>query len=177
MKVNAGLSGSEWKKNAAVTHVPSWQDGKPLEPVPAGWGADPLLPALQPAAAQRPPRARQGSQHPHRAWGDFRMAAASLCFSQETQMLFSILPCSRLGEAGMEQEKQHSAEGSSFQLCTSFGTNAGFFSIIYSVALRLMMTTPLFLKLREKQSLFRQLWASTAALWGLWLVGQVEPGC
>lgn len=40
-----------------------------------------------------------------------------------------------------------------------------------------MMTKILFLKPQQKQSLSRELWASTAALWGFWLVGQVELGC
>lgn len=46
----------------------SWQDGKPLEPVTAGWGAELVLVpfSLLQAAAQRAPRAMQGSQHPHR---------------------------------------------------------------------------------------------------------------
>lgn len=39
------------------------------------------------------------------------------------------------------------------------------------------MTKILFLKLQQKQSLFRELWASTAAVLGFCLVGQVEPGC
>lgn len=93
--------------------LPSWQDGKHLEPVTAGWGADLLLPATQPAAGSstETSQSHAGLSTPtqRNVW-DFRMASASLCFSQETQMLFSIPPCSRLGEAGMEQEKQHSAE-------------------------------------------------------------------
>lgn len=98
---------NERKMQLSLTFL-SWQDGKPLEPVTAGWGADLLLAAIQPAAGS----STETSQGPaglstptQRHMWDFRMATAPLCFSQETEMLLSILPCSMLGEAGMEQEK------------------------------------------------------------------------
>lgn len=77
----------------------------------------------------------------------------------------------------MEQEEQHSAEAPSFSPVCPLALVQLLFLHNICAEQRLMMTKILFLKPQQKQSLFRELWASTAALWGFWLVGQVEPGC
>lgn len=96
---------NERKMQLSLTFL-SWQDGKPLEPVTAvtaGWGGDLLLPAIQPAAGSstETSQSQAGLSTPtQRNGGDFRMAGASLGFTQQTQMLLAFFHAPGWGRQG-----------------------------------------------------------------------------
>lgn len=110
-------------------------------------------------------------------WGDFSMAGASLCFSQETQMLFSILPCSRLGEAGVEQENSTLQRAPPFSSLCPLALMQGFFLHNIQHGIKTCDDkTPIFKTTSEAVTFQTALGKHSCSL-GLLAGGPGEPGC
>lgn len=125
---------NERKMQLSLTFL-SWQDGKPLEPVTAGWGADLLLPDIQTAAGSSTETSQScaGLSTPtqRNVW-DSRIATASLGFSQQTQMLLVFFHASGWGRQGRNRRNGILQRAPPFSPLHPFALMQLFFSIIYS---------------------------------------------
>lgn len=100
-------------------------------------------------------------------------------------MLFNTIPCSRLGEAGVEVGEGVLCRGHLLLIIyfMPIVTNAVVF--LHNIKCRIKTykdKNPIFKGTSEAVTFQRalqrrQLWASWATLQGSWLVGHVEPGC